>query len=79
MITEFNPTGYTPFAVVPKVLSPEWKAWIGENIILGNDPNKIVSTLIAHGLDRYSAQREVLEALHSPYIQAERRQQLSKN
>ncbi len=73
MIAEFNPTGYTPFVVAPKVLSPEWKAWIGENVILGNDPNKIVSTLIAHGLDRYSAQREVLEALHSPYIQAGRK------
>ncbi len=70
MLNQFNPKGFTPLVVQPKVLSDEWKTWIGENIVLGNDPHKIVNTLMAQGLDRYSAQKEVLEALHSPYTKA---------
>lgn len=68
MNNTFNPNGYTPFVVEPRSLPEQWKMWVAENIILGNDLNAIVNTLVAYGLDRYSARQEVFTAANSPYL-----------
>ncbi|MCS6958514.1 MAG: cupin-like domain-containing protein [Pseudanabaenaceae cyanobacterium SKYGB_i_bin29] len=53
-----------------RTLSPQWQAWIGQSLLLGNAPEQIVEFLVRRGLDRPAAQEEVANAANSPYTQA---------
>src|SRR5207248_441933 len=40
-------------------LAPDWQAWVAENLLLGLAPSALVETLVANGVARTIATREV--------------------
>jgi len=46
----------------------EWRRWIAENLLLDNDPRGIYETLRRAGIGGEEAEREVRQAIESPYL-----------
>jgi hypothetical protein len=53
-------------------MDDEWRRWIAENVLLGNDPNSIFQAMVQEGFGRETAASEVRGALDHPYILAAR-------
>ncbi len=53
-------------------MTPEWRRWIAENVLLRVQPRTLVEVLCKNGFDSQTAVREVQEALNHPYLQAAR-------
>ena len=53
-------------------VTPEWRRWIAENVLLQNTPESIVQAMVAAGVPPHSAVEEVLAAINHPYITAAR-------
>src|SRR5687768_15683200 len=51
-------------------MTPEWRRWVAENVLLRNEPNSIVDAMVKGGVDRPTAIREVQAALDHPYLRA---------
>jgi hypothetical protein len=45
-----------------------WRQWIAGNLMLGASPVDLEETLVAHGISRPQANREVRQAIESPYL-----------
>lgn len=50
-----------------------WRRWIAENLMLGSQPPALTAVLTSNGITPNEAQREILAALNSPYVQGVRR------
>ena len=53
----------------PAIVTDDWRRWIAENLILGNNPHGLVQVLTSNGISQQSAMVEIDAALKSPYIQ----------
>jgi hypothetical protein len=52
----------------PSQVDDEWRRWIAENLMLDARPDNLVDTMAARGISRQEADREVRQALNSPYL-----------
>ncbi|NJL42837.1 MAG: hypothetical protein HC935_04650 [Pseudanabaena sp. SU_2_4] len=68
----FDPSKYTPFAIASKPMTDDWRRWIAENKLLGAPDESIIATLVQHGIDRHTADRELQIVISHPYFQAGR-------
>lgn len=55
------------------VIDDEWRRWIAENLLLENDPRGIYETLRRAGIGGEEAEREVRQAMASPYLRGAQR------
>ncbi|AMO99290.1 cupin-like domain protein [Collimonas arenae] len=53
----------------PSIINDDWRRWIGENLVLGASPQSLSDVLVANGVRREEAEREVRMAFSSPYLQ----------
>ncbi|UXY14903.1 cupin-like domain-containing protein [Chitiniphilus purpureus] len=51
-----------------QAMTDEWRRWIAENLILGNDPQQLYHTLVGAGFGEAVARAEVQQAQASPYL-----------
>lgn len=54
------------------VIDAEWRRWVAENVLLGNEPRSIVDAMVGAGVERATAVREVEAAVGHPYVRAAR-------
>jgi len=59
-------------AVTGVQITPEWRRWIAENVLLQNTPESIVQAMVKAGVDPQNAAEEVRAAINHPYITAAR-------
>lgn len=64
------PADAGPAARSDRAVDADWRRWIAENVILGNDPNTIVQAMVREGFGQGVAVQEVQAALDHPYVQA---------
>jgi len=57
----------------PAQVNDDWRRWIAENLILGNNPHGLVQVLTSNGISQQAAMVEIDMALRSPYIQGANR------
>jgi hypothetical protein len=50
-----------------------WRAWIAENLVRGEPPEKLLSVLVSNGFDPAQASREIQLAQASPYLRGAER------
>lgn len=55
-------------------VTPEWRRWIAENVLLRKEPSTIVAAMVRDGFDQATATQEIRAALEHPYIAAARMQ-----
>lgn len=55
-------------AAAARSVDDDWRRWIAGNLMLGASPAGLEETLVAHGIVRAQAAREVRKALESPYL-----------
>jgi len=55
-------------AVEERRVDDEWRRWIAENLMLEGSPESIVNAMVAAGIPRDEAAREVQCAVESPYV-----------
>jgi hypothetical protein len=53
-------------------VTPEWRRWIAENVLLQNSPDSIAQAMVKAGIHPQTAADEVRAALNHPYILAAR-------
>jgi hypothetical protein len=53
-------------------VTPEWRRWIAENLLMDRDPQTIVDAMVRDGLDGNAAVHEVRLAMQHPYLLAAR-------
>lgn len=53
-------------------VTPEWRRWIAENLLMNRDPQSIVDAMVRDGLDGRGAVQEVRQAMEHPYLLAAR-------
>ena len=51
----------------------EWRRWIAENLLLGNQPQSLHERMISAGISHAEAMHELQEALNSPYVRGAQR------
>lgn len=66
------PAAGTTTALPLREINDDWRRWIAENVLLGNDPNSIFQAMVQEGFGQQTAANEVRAALEHPYIIAAR-------
>jgi hypothetical protein len=61
-------TGGPATALAARRVDDEWRRWIAENLMLGSTSDGILGAMVAEGISREEAQRELNLALSSPYV-----------
>jgi hypothetical protein len=50
-----------------------WKKWLFENVLLGQDPEKLISLMVKNNLDEFDSRAALAEVLESPYTPVARK------
>ncbi|GLS05693.1 aspartate beta-hydroxylase [Chitiniphilus shinanonensis] len=55
-------------AIASQTMTDDWRRWLAENLLLGNDPHQLFGVLVDNGFSTADARQEVERALSSPYL-----------
>ncbi|WP_246828941.1 cupin-like domain-containing protein [Synechococcus sp. PCC 7502] len=66
----FNPSQFTPFQVVSKPITDNWRIWLAENKLLGSSDEHLVAEMSRFGFNAQAVKAELATIAASPYFQA---------
>jgi hypothetical protein len=55
-----------------RLVTPDWRRWIAENLLLGNDLQLLVEAMVHNGFDEQTVRYEIWTAQNHPYLEAAR-------